>query len=835
VDRNLILSVLQKFRPLFSYVVDAPDKLLSELAAIIPSRHMVFPCDIIDLRLFLSKEKISFFNPLPVFSLRFAEKYLKEYSVFMVLDTHAIKADTYSYGGIQLNLTDSLDISNSLLRIIVNEPAAEGSFDQVKQIVEDLGVGVECLVSNSVPGISSPSQKLSIVHKKKYKFSQTTEISLTPDEQKIFEHLKDVVPPGVQMRVAGGWIRDKLLGKESDDIDIAVNMPGYELARMIAGDKAHQVSLEKSADPNEIKSNDDMNVGAVYLQGQKIEFVPMRTEHYPDEESRQPSIKLTNDPREDVKRRDLTINALYYNIRNGQIEDYVNGRADLGLDENGKPGGPIYLRTPDEPMKTFHEDPLRLLRVLRFHARYPNSVVDPSIIEAMQDPDIQESYMKKVAPERAGPEIRKMMETDNPVSAIKLFLESGLYQVAFGLKDADNLHEDRLRMDQRSPWHQENLLNHTIKVVENLQEILPPGTDEETRRKKSLTMLAGMLHDFGKMDLSIQTLKKNNPAFEGHTQYIGHENASERMTLKILNDIGTTKEEKNFVGTLVGAHMMPHKANEWMNAKKTQKGMGQLIEKLKIKGKGGSDDMFEYAFYHAQADAQAGKNDFNQEEFDQGREHFRQYYEDPAIVFTRTQGPVIRGDVVKSIFDNLVTTKGVNVIPTLINDTVQHLIQMQYTRKIDMSFASLPEGDERQAAMQNSQNDAMNKAKSFMYGNYQKYLKPQEEVNAMGKNWFKKATTSPPLSELRSVPTDYDNDPEVKKGPAEARPKYYKGMKVRDRRKGIINPQEYGVVDTVRGNQVKIIWDPDSKEKKREEIFDMIEDTEILSLIVAEV
>ena len=105
----------------------------------------------------------------------------------------------------------------------------------------------------------------------------------------------------------------------------------------------------------------------------------------------------------------------------------------------------------------------------------------------------------------------------------------------------------------------------------------------------------------------------------------------------------------------------------------------------------------------------------------------------------------------------------------------------------------------------------------------------------MKGNWFKKAVTSPPLTELRSVPKDYDNDPEIKKGPVEARPKYYKGMKVRDRRKGVVNPQEYGTVDAIKGNQVRIIWNPDNKEKKREEIFDMIEDTEVLSLIVAEV
>ena len=79
-NRELILSSLQKFRSLFSYVADCPDKLLAELAAIIPTKYMVFPCDIIEVRPILSRMRISFSYPIPVFSQKFADKYLKCYS-----------------------------------------------------------------------------------------------------------------------------------------------------------------------------------------------------------------------------------------------------------------------------------------------------------------------------------------------------------------------------------------------------------------------------------------------------------------------------------------------------------------------------------------------------------------------------------------------------------------------------------------------------------------------------------------------------------------------------------------------------------------------------------
>jgi len=106
-------------------------------------------------------------------------------------------------------------------------------------------------------------------------------------------------------------------------------------------------------------------------------------------------------------------------------------------------------------------------------------------------------------------------------------------------------------------------------------------------------------------------------------------------------------------------------------------------------------------------------------------------------------------------------------------------------------------------------------------------------IVVMGLNWFKKIKLSNTISKPLFVPQE--DDPEVVRGPQEARPKYYKGMRVRDRRKGVVVPQEYGRVDDIRGDQIKIVWNIDDKEKKKEEIFNMVEDTEVLSLIVAEV
>jgi tRNA nucleotidyltransferase/poly(A) polymerase len=813
LNENSILFYLKKVRSLFSYVVERPGKVLRDLSSIVPSKHMIFPCDIIDLRNFLIKDRIVSSNPILLFSNQFAEKYLRDYSLFLVLDASKINAVKQKYGGLQINFCEELDITNLIVRIVVNEPAAAGSFDQVKSIVEDFRLGVECLVSNSVPGISFPNKRLSMTVKKKYKESQTQElynswkesierpkIKLTPDEKKIFKQLRKVTGGKVQMRVAGGWVRDKLLGKESDDIDIAVDMPGYELAYMIAGDKAHKVSLEKSADPSEVEPSDEMMVGAVEMFGQKIEFVPMRTEHYPESDSRQPSIKLTDDPKEDVKRRDLTINALYYNINTGQVEDYVNGKADLGLD-----GGQIHLRTPDEPMKTFHEDPLRLLRVLRFHARYPDSVVDPSIIKAMADPSIQESYGKKVATERAGPEIMKMMAGEDPVDSLKLLFDTGLYKTAFKVPEMENINEQGIEMDQQTPWHKHNLKDHILSVVKEVNQISRENGDDDYKR--GLMNLAGMFHDFGKMQEGVQKPHpKGNMLPDGRPQmqYIGHELASHKMCDSILKSIGVAKDDRDIVNQIVRLHMRPHDADKW-----GPKGIGKFIRETMMHGKEEEHkDLWEDALRFNKADEMSSNPDnFDEKAWQQKFDKIKNFRNSPSGSF---KGTVLNGNDVMGLFPQLKPASG------YIKEVLDKIKQWQDTNQIDVS-------GEIDAAKQQAIELVQQMAPQII----EKYKEA-----SVGTNWFKKVK----VSQVAPLMGDESNDdPEVKKGPKKAEPKYERGMKVRDRRRSISQPQGYGEVKQVDGDKVKIIWNPGSKENSKEEIFDMVQDTALLSMIVAEV
>lgn len=113
-----------------------------------------------------------------------------------------------------------------------------------------------------------------------------------------------------------------------------------------------------------------------------------------------------------------------------------------------------------------------------------------------------------------------------------------------------------------------------------------------------------------------------------------------------------------------------------------------------------------------------------------------------------------------------------------------------------------------------------------------------KQVNREDKmlNWYKKAQSIPVGEIIEGTEIDANIDIDITKGPDIEETPYRKGMRVRDRRRGMVNPQEYGTVEDIRGTKMTILWNPDEKKEKRhKDVFDIIEDTEILSLIVAEV
>ncbi|KAM5531520.1 hypothetical protein V8D89_014845 [Ganoderma adspersum] len=190
---------------------------------------------------------------------------------------------------------------------------------------------------------------------------------------------------GVQTscRIAGGWVRDKLLGSQCNDIDIALeNMMGVTFAERFVDfcGTTKDLAVKNVA---KIESNPDqskhLETARTTILGIELDFVNLRSEEYA-ENSRIPTQVVFGTPLQDAVRRDITINALFYNVHTRLVEDHTG----KGLDD--LQSGTV--RTPLSPRETFTDDPLRVLRCIRFASRF-GFVMVPELQEAAKDPTIQ--------------------------------------------------------------------------------------------------------------------------------------------------------------------------------------------------------------------------------------------------------------------------------------------------------------------------------------------------------------------------------------------------------------------------------------------------------------
>nr|KIR84649.1 tRNA adenylyltransferase [Cryptococcus tetragattii IND107] len=249
-------------------------------------------------------------------------------------------------------------------------------------------------------------------------------IALSPSEATFVALLDDFanhLSPPVECRIAGGWVRDKLLSLPSSDLDIALSIPsGHSFAvAFVDFLKAKNVptgSVGKVvANPEQSKH---LETGTTRIMGLECDFVGLRSETYAD--SRIPQVK-PGTPFEDASRRDLTINALFYNVHTRQVEDYTKmGLSDL---ENR------IARTPLPPRQTFQDDPLRIVRCVRFASRF-NLTIAQEVTESIKQEDVKAGILSKVSKERIGIEATKMLH-NNPFHALSLIHSLDLYPYMF--------------------------------------------------------------------------------------------------------------------------------------------------------------------------------------------------------------------------------------------------------------------------------------------------------------------------------------------------------------------------------------------------------------------
>lgn len=348
-------------------------------------------------------------------------------------------------------------------------------------------------------------------------------INLTQQEQNIFAIISKVaIANDVTPRVAGGWVRDKLLGKDSNDIDISLDtMTGLQFAKLLAKETGETIATIE-ANPEQSKH---LETARTKVNGVEIDLVNLRSETYTD--TRIPQVTIGT-PLQDAERRDLTINSLFFNILTNEVEDFTNkGMKDL----NDK-----VIRTPFEGTQTFIDDPLRLLRVIRFAVRF-NFNIAPETLKAMKDKSVIKALKDKIAAERIATEINKSFKHDC-VKTCRLLFETDIVSMVLPeLKTLD--------FDQQTKYHHLTTLEHTYKVVEKIQAT------------KDLNLIwAALLHDLGK---AVKQQKKKGSIY---MNYIGHERESGKIALTILERMRFSKENIKEIVTLVSNHMfMPPKSN----------------------------------------------------------------------------------------------------------------------------------------------------------------------------------------------------------------------------------------------------------------------------------
>ncbi len=335
----------------------------------------------------------------------------------------------------------------------------------------------------------------------------------------IFKILTDAAKDlGLKTYLIGGYVRDLLLNRASKDIDVVCVGNGIELAKDFAARLSR--SLGKNLEVIEYKN---FGTAMVTFQNYIIEFVGARKESY-HLNSRNPSVQLGS-LSDDQNRRDFTINALSISLNKedyGQLIDPFNGLRDIEKK---------ILKTPLDPKLTFQDDPLRMLRAIRF-ANQLNFTISPKTLQAIIK---NKKRIKIISQERIRDEFNKILMTPKPSLGFKLLYESGLLTFIFpellALKGVEIIDNKR---------HKDNFY-HTLEVLDNISKTT----------KDLYLRWAALLHDIAKP----ATKRFNNTL--GWT-FHGHEDLGSKMVPKIFRHFCLPMNyNMRFVQKMVALHLRP--------------------------------------------------------------------------------------------------------------------------------------------------------------------------------------------------------------------------------------------------------------------------------------
>lgn len=309
----------------------------------------------------------------------------------------------------------------------------------------------------------------------------------------------------------GGCVRDDLLGLEIKDVDICVSLPegGVRFAQWL-----HDEGLA-TGEVSVYPTYGTAMLRLAAFPDVELEFVQTRKEKYIDRSCRNP-VTAFGTIEEDALRRDLTINALSVDVSSREIID-VTGRGVQDIKDR-------IIRTPVDPDVTYDDDPLRILRCIRFASRF-GWEIDPETFEGLKR---NVDRLAIICHERIQIELDKMLTCAHPVMAMELLKSTGAMKYVFPeLTETYDMTQNE--------YHSGTVWQHTMSVLGEI------GSHDLTLR------MAALLHDVGKVRTRVES--------DGKVHFIGHESVGAQMATAMLQRLCYGTAFIKEVAFLVGKHM----------------------------------------------------------------------------------------------------------------------------------------------------------------------------------------------------------------------------------------------------------------------------------------
>lgn len=383
-------------------------------------------------------------------------------------------------------------------------------------------------------------------------------------EHEVERLLKDILW-GTQfagkVKAVGGYVRDQYLSMikkdpsiKPKDLDIVVNMPGgaEAITKYLHENLVNQDGTRSVSEPRQMgkaypiwqivfKSDVERHGKKYSTAGAEIEFVDPMKESYPDSESRQRTVQ-PGTIEEDIERRDFTVNMLLKDLTTGEIEDLT------GVSKSDIERGTLRGHPKVELDKMFSDDPLRMMRLIRFHVKY-GWEVPRFVIRAVQR---NAERIDIVSAERVMGELEKVMKLGRLDKAVRLMSLTGL------LKHVMPEVEQLKGVAQTPRWHGEgDVFKHTMLVLRNTS----PGVESQ---------MAALLHDIGKPSTSEKV--------GDDIKTYGHDEVGAEIAEAILKRLKFDNDTTERVKKMVRYHMQPHFMSN--RADFSVKGLRRFIRKV---------------------------------------------------------------------------------------------------------------------------------------------------------------------------------------------------------------------------------------------------------------